>query len=96
MTGDRMTERGHAYLAAVGQRVRLLRVARRLSQDAFADAAGVSRVTLGSIERGEHAAGLLTYVKLAEALGVALSLLVDLDADNDVLRLLGNPLKPSP
>ena len=89
------TDPEHDYLAAVGQRVRLLRVARRLSQDAFAELAGVSRVTLGSIERGEHAAGLLTYVKLAEALGVGLSLLVDLDADNDVLRLLGNPLKSS-
>lgn len=89
------TDREHAYLAAVGQRVRLLRVARRLSQDTFADLAGVSRVTLGSIERGEHAAGLLAYVKLAEALGVGLSLLVDLDADNDVLRLLGNRLKSS-
>lgn len=90
-----MTDREHAYLAAVGQRVRLLRVARRLSQDTFADLAGVSRVTLGSIERGEHAASLLTYVKLADALGIGLSLLVDLDPENDVLRLLGNPLKPS-
>jgi transcriptional regulator with XRE-family HTH domain len=89
------TDREHAYVAAVGQRVRLLRVARRLSQDAFADLAGVSRVTLGSIERGEHAAGLLTYVKLADALGVGLSFLVDLDTDTDVLKLLGNPLKPT-
>ena len=88
------TDHERAHLATVGQRVRL--VARRLSQDTFADLAGVSRVTLGSIERGEHAAGLLTYVKLAEALGVGLGLLVGLDADNDVLRLLGNPLKPSP
>ena len=39
------TDRDWAYLAAVGQRVRLLRVARRYSQDAFAELAGVSRVT---------------------------------------------------
>lgn len=58
-----------AFLRGLGLRVRLLRVARGLSQDGLARVSGVSRVTLGSIERGEHAASLLAYRKLARALG---------------------------
>jgi transcriptional regulator with XRE-family HTH domain len=57
-----------SYLRAVGLRVRLFRMARGLSQDHLARAASVSRVTIGSIERGDHAASLLTYRKLALAL----------------------------
>ena len=57
-----------AYLRAVGLRIRLFRMARGLSQDDLARAAVVSRVTLGSIERGSHAASVLTYRKLAVAL----------------------------
>ena len=62
-----MTERD-PYLRAVGLRIKALRVRREVSQDQLADTAGVSRVTLGSIERGEHAAQVLTYVKIAHAL----------------------------
>jgi transcriptional regulator with XRE-family HTH domain len=52
-------------------------VADRESQDALAVRSGVSRVTLGSIERGEHPAGLLTYVRLGRALSVPLADLLD-------------------
>jgi hypothetical protein len=34
--------------------------------------AKVSRVTLGSVERGEHAAGVLTYARLARTASVGL------------------------
>ncbi len=57
------------YLGSVGLRVRVYRLARGMSQDELATRATVSRVTLGSIERGDHAASLLTYRKLARALG---------------------------
>jgi transcriptional regulator with XRE-family HTH domain len=66
-----------SYLSGVGLRIRLERVRRRISQDELARLAGVSRVTLGSIERGEHAATVLTYRKLARAFGVRLSELLD-------------------
>jgi transcriptional regulator with XRE-family HTH domain len=66
-----------AYLSEVGLRIRLERVRRRISQDELARRSGVSRVTLGSIERGEHAATVLTYRKLATTFGVRLSLLLD-------------------
>jgi transcriptional regulator with XRE-family HTH domain len=74
--GDRV------YLDSVGLRVRLFRMARSMSQDELARGASVSRVTLGSIERGDHAAGLLTYLKLARALGRDVG---ELLADGEVL-----------
>lgn len=44
-------------------------VGRHSSRGKLARVSGVSRVTLGSIERGEHAASRLAYRKLAGALG---------------------------
>jgi len=72
-----MTDNDATFLADLGLRVRVLRTARRLSQDRLAETAKVSRVTLGSIERGEHAAGILAYRSLAAALNVPLSGLFD-------------------
>jgi transcriptional regulator with XRE-family HTH domain len=80
-----VTEEGgsaEAYLQAVGLRIRLFRLASALSQEDLARAAAVSRVTLGSIERGERAASLLTYRKLAAALGRNVG---DVLRDGDVL-----------
>ena len=90
-----ISDRDRIYLRGVGERVRLIRGARRLTQDELARKAGISRVSLGSIERGEQAAGLLTFVAIAEALGLGLGPLVDLNAQIDVLQLLGNPLHPT-
>ena len=61
------------WLRAVGMRVRLARVAGRESQQALADRANVSRVTLGSIERGEHPAAVLTYARIARTLQLPLA-----------------------
>jgi transcriptional regulator with XRE-family HTH domain len=66
-----------AWLLQVGMRVRLARVRRRESQDVLAARAGVSRVTLGSIERGEHPAVVLSYVRLARALSLSMDELLD-------------------
>jgi transcriptional regulator with XRE-family HTH domain len=65
------------WLLEVGMRVRLARVRGRESQDVLAARAGVSRVTLGSIERGEHPAVVLSYSRLARALSVSLGELLD-------------------
>lgn len=72
---ERSDER--AWLAEVGMRVRLARVCRRESQDQLAKIARISRVTLGSIERGEHAAAVLAYVRLARVLGLSMDDLLD-------------------
>ena len=61
-----------AWLAEVGLRIRVARIRRRESQEQLAELARTSRVTLGSVERGDHAAGVLTYVRLARTLGVSL------------------------
>jgi transcriptional regulator with XRE-family HTH domain len=58
------------YLLRVGLRIRAQRVLQQVSQDDLARRSGVSRVTLGSIERADHAASITTYVALADGLGV--------------------------
>ncbi|MFL6128311.1 MAG: helix-turn-helix transcriptional regulator [Mycobacteriales bacterium] len=71
-----------SFLRDLGLRVRLFRVARGLSQDELARISGVSRVTLGSIERAEHAASVLAYRRLARALDRDIG---ELLAEGDVL-----------
>jgi transcriptional regulator with XRE-family HTH domain len=58
------------YLLRVGLRIRAQRVLQQVTQDDLARRSGVSRVTLGSIERADHAASLTTYVALADGLGI--------------------------
>jgi transcriptional regulator with XRE-family HTH domain len=65
------------WLLDVGMRVRLARVRARESQGELATRAGVSRVTVGSIERADHPAVVLAYRRLAEALGLPLAELLD-------------------
>lgn len=54
-----------------GARVRQLRKARGLSQEALALEAGLDRSYLGSIERGESNVALVNIHRIAGALGVA-------------------------
>jgi DNA-binding XRE family transcriptional regulator len=88
-----MTEQDAAFLTDLGLRIRVLRIACRMSQDQLAATANLSRVTLGSVERGEHAAGILTYRALAAALGIPLSRLFDDDSHLGYLTGLGRPGK---
>ena len=67
-----------AWLTEVGERLRVARLVGRISQDTLAAKASVSRVTLGSVERAEHVAHLITYRRLAAALELPLD---DLIAD---------------
>jgi transcriptional regulator with XRE-family HTH domain len=59
--------------ARFGVRVRQLRTERSLSQEAFADKAGLHRTYIGSIERGEQNISLENIQKLAATLGVSLA-----------------------
>lgn len=65
-----------AWLRTVGMRVRLTRVVRGDSQEQLGRRAGVSRVTVGSIERGDHPAAVTTYRRLSNALDVDLGQLL--------------------
>lgn len=68
------TER--AWLLEIGMRIRLARVRTRQSQSQLGSRSGVSRVTVGSIERGDHVAVLTAYCRLADTLGLPLEVLL--------------------
>ncbi len=58
---------------AFGEAVRRLRTEMGFSQEAFADAVGIHRTSMGSIERGKSVVSLFTAYKIAEALGCSVS-----------------------
>ena len=60
----------------LGQRVRRLRNSAGLSQDALARAAGIGRVTLVRLEKGEQTPRYKTLRAIARALGVSVSKLL--------------------
>ncbi|MYH62193.1 MAG: helix-turn-helix transcriptional regulator [Caldilineaceae bacterium SB0675_bin_29] len=60
----------------LGQRIRRLRSAAGLSQDALARAASIGRVTLVRLEKGEQTPRFKTLGAIARALGVDVSELV--------------------
>lgn len=71
-----MSEADRDWLREVGMRVRLARVAARLSQEELGERCGVSRVTVGSIERGDHPASVVAFRRLADALSVEIGQLL--------------------
>ena len=66
---------------AVGARIRRLRKAADLSIEELAGKAGVGTVYLGSVERGAENPTLKVLGGVAEALGVSVSKLTDVDAE---------------
>jgi transcriptional regulator with XRE-family HTH domain len=52
------------YLAALGERIRLLRLLARLTQSELADAAGISRSFLSAVERGARGLDLVRLRRL--------------------------------
>jgi transcriptional regulator with XRE-family HTH domain len=66
-----------AALRAFGSAVRELRLQQKLSQEAFADLTGLDRSYMGGIERGEHNVALINIQRIAKALGVKVSALME-------------------
>lgn len=58
-------------LVAFGQRVRAMRKAKGLSQEAFADLTRIDRSYMGHIERGEKNVTLIKVFQISDALGVS-------------------------
>jgi transcriptional regulator with XRE-family HTH domain len=56
---------------ALGQSIRLRRLALGLSQEKLAEAAGLHWTYISSIERGKRNVSLVNIVKIAKALGVS-------------------------
>ena len=71
------THSGSKELASLGRAIRGLRLETCLSQEALADEAGIDRSYMGGIERGEHNVALINLVKIAQALGITASELLD-------------------
>lgn len=62
-------------LALLGERLRIERKRQRVSAVATSEAAGISRVTLHRIERGESSVAVGAWTSVAHALGLTLDLL---------------------
>jgi transcriptional regulator with XRE-family HTH domain len=67
---------GNDKLVALGVTIRKLRLKLNLSQEAFADKSGLDRSYLGGIERGEHNLALVNLIKIANALNLSASQLL--------------------
>ncbi len=60
----------------IGDQVRAQRKALGLSQERFAERAGLSKNYIGNLERGEYEVSVATLEQIARALGVTASLLL--------------------
>ncbi len=67
----------------LGRRIQRLRISAGLTQDALAGAAGIRRVTMVRLEKGEHTPRHKTLEEIARALGVDVS---ELLVESEVLR----------
>lgn len=67
----------NSELKKFGEQVRRIRKLRGLSQEDLAELAGLHRTYIGGIERGERNVALVNIVRLAKALGVSPSQLLD-------------------
>ncbi|MBX7113922.1 MAG: helix-turn-helix domain-containing protein [Myxococcaceae bacterium] len=70
-------------MAALGERLRIARLRRKLTSVLFAERMGVSRDTLYRLERGDPGISLGTYLRALRVLGLDQDL--DLLAKDDVL-----------
>ena len=57
--------------------IRAARKAKSLSQEALAELADIDRSYMGGIERGEHNLAIINLLKIADALGMKASSLLD-------------------
>lgn len=68
---------GDPSLVALGEAIRAVRVQSGISQELLALSAGLDRSYMGGIERGEHNVAVINLVKIAAALDVKPSELLE-------------------
>lgn len=70
-------------LVAIGNNIRNLRINNNLSQEELASKSELHRTYIGAIERGERNFSILNLIKIANALDVELSLLLNLKDEDE-------------
>lgn len=68
---------GNPALVGLGAVLRAERKVQGLSQEALADRADIDRSYMGGIERGEHNLAIINFLKIANALGIKASVLLE-------------------
>jgi len=68
---------GNPALVELGAAIRPARKEKGLSQEALAELADIDRYYMGGIESGEHNLAIMNFLKIANALGVKVSSLLD-------------------
>ena len=71
------TARPYSPKLPVGQKIRSLRMGRGLTLQKLASKAGMSRGSLGSIEKGERSVGLEVLKRISNALDLPVACLLD-------------------
>lgn len=74
---DRQRSRDQAIAAAFGRRVREVRTAKNLTQEALAEASGLHPTFISNVERGYRVPTIPTLIKIADGLSVSPSELID-------------------
>lgn len=92
MAVGRDRDERRAFLAAFGGNLKLERVRRALSQEEFADLAGLHRTFYGGLERGQRGVNITELPGIARALGLRPADLLPEPADEPATP----PAEPSP
>jgi transcriptional regulator with XRE-family HTH domain len=70
-------------LTFIGNRIRTVRKARKVSQEKLAELSGLHPIFISNVENGKVKASICTYYNIAHALDMALSELVEMPAANE-------------
>lgn len=73
------TDAERKFLKQIGIKIKELRIQANLSQEKLAFAAELDRTYIGSVERGERNISLINTKKIAKALNVKITNLLDID-----------------
>jgi len=69
--------RAEAALSYLGKKIQAVRHDRHISQETLAELSDLDRTYISSVERGQRNISILNILKIADALGVTASSLLD-------------------
>jgi len=73
------SETDKTFLERIGNRIRELRIKNNLSQEKLAFACDLDRTYIGSVERGERNISVINLRKIAKALNIELTILLNIE-----------------